>query len=102
MAKWQEMKTPLITLAIGLVAGPLIASSAGWMIWTKVAKAQVRASVVEQGASYCAARVRSENSKTGALNFDERSVLAGKWAMLPGKTELDADVSESCAFKLAD
>ncbi|MFN0043081.1 MAG: hypothetical protein ACKVSF_07710 [Alphaproteobacteria bacterium] len=96
------MKSPLITLAIGLVAGPLIASSAGWMVWSKVAKAQVRASVVEQGASYCAARVRSENSKTGALNYDERSALAGKWAMLPGNTEVDADIADSCAFKLAD
>lgn len=102
MAVWQTIKTPLLALAIGLVAGPLIAASAGWTVWSGAAKAQLRASVIEQGASYCAARVRTDVSNPGALSFDERSALAKQWSMVPGSSEPDADINQACAFKLAD
>lgn len=102
MAVWQSMKAPILALAIGLVAGPLISASAGWTVWSGAAKAQLRASVVEQSAGYCTARVRSDVSNPGALSYDERYALAKKWATPSGASEPDADIAQACAFRLAD
>lgn len=102
MPAWQSVKGPLMALAVGLVAGPLIANSAGWTVWSGVAQAQVRAGFVEQGAAYCVARVRDEVSDPGNLDFDARSELAKKWTVAPGATSPDADITQACAFKLAN
>lgn len=102
MTAWQSMKAPLLGLVIGLVAGPVIAASAGWTVWSGAAKAQLRASVIEQSAGYCVARVRSDVSSPGALSYDERLVFAKKWSTPSGASEPDADVAQACAFGLAD
>ncbi|MHB1219197.1 MAG: hypothetical protein ACYC1L_13470 [Alphaproteobacteria bacterium] len=96
------MKAPLLALAVGLVAGPLIAASAGWTVWSGAAKAQLHASTVEQAAHYCEARVRSDVAKPGALSYDERYALATKWAAPVGSSAPDADIAQACAFRLAD
>lgn len=102
MTIWQTMKVPLLALAIGLVAGPLISASTGWTVWSGAAKAQLRASVVEQSVGYCVARVRSDVPNPGVLSYDERLVHAKKWATPAGASEPDADVAQACAFRLAD
>lgn len=102
MSKWQSVKVPLMALAIGLVAGPLVANSAGWTVWSGVAEARVRTGFVEQGTAYCVARVREEVRDPGNLDFDARSELAKKWAVAPGTTSPDADITQACAFKLAN
>ena len=102
MATWQFLKPLIFSLVIGLVVGPLASVSLGWMVWRGTAKAQVRASFVEQGAAYCAAQVRSHVKNPSALNFEDRNAHAMKWTSASGEGAPDVDIARACAFKLAD
>ena len=99
--KWQAMKPVVIALAIGLVAGPMISSYAGWQVTSGTARAETRDSVLDQFASICAERARADVADAAKLDWGARSQLAKKWVTAPTAPFADLDVSGACAQKLA-
>lgn len=99
--KWQTAKPKVMYFAIGLIAGPLLTSFAGWQVLSGTARDQTRAGVVELQAVICAAQARTEVADTSKLEWSARSDLAKKWAIMPGANTADPDVAGSCARKLA-
>jgi hypothetical protein len=97
---WAERKPQLIALAIGLIAGPLISNYAGWQVTSGNARAQVRAGIVEQQASYCDVRARTAVAAPGKLEWSARNELARKWAAMPGTDAVDSEVANACERKL--
>ena len=99
-AKWAAAKPIAIGLAIGLVAGPIISGFAGFQVRSSTAQAAMRASVVEQQATFCAERARAASTGTAVLDWQGRSDLARKWAAMPGSPIVDTDVVYACSGKL--
>jgi hypothetical protein len=102
MTSWANTKPVLMAIVFGLVAGPLAANSFGWTVWAGSARAQLRASNVQSSALFCSENVRANVPNVGELDFDARSKLADNWARARGEEQPDAEVTETCAFKLAD
>jgi hypothetical protein len=100
-SKLRILKPVAIALAYGLLLGPIISSLAGVQITTIAARAQLKAAVLEQQASFCEAQARGEVTHTGALDWNARYDLAKKWAVLPGAGSADAAVASACAAELA-
>jgi hypothetical protein len=98
---WERAKPKVTYLVIGLIAGPLITSMAGWQVLSGTARDQVHASVVEQQATFCAVNARTETPDTSKLDYNARNDLAKKWAVMPGATVAESDVTSACARKLA-
>lgn len=73
----------------------------GWQVTNSTADARVRAGIVEQQAGFCDANARGEVKEPGKLDWSQRSDLAKKWAMMPGRSAVDSDVVTACAGKLA-
>jgi hypothetical protein len=86
---------------IGLIAGPIITSIAGWQVLSGTARDQLRSGMVEQQATFCAANARIEVPDTSKLDYSARNDLAKKWAVMPGTTTAESDVTNACARKLA-
>ena len=99
-SRWQSAKPKLMYLVIGLIAGPIITSMAGWQVLSGTARDQLRAGIVEQQASFCAFKARAEVANTSKLEYGVRYELAAKWAVMPGSTKADSDVTTACANKL--
>jgi hypothetical protein len=99
-ARWQTIKPKVIYFAIGLIAGPIITSIAGWQVLSGTARDQVHAGLVEQQASFCAVNARTEVADTSKLDYSARNELAKKWAIMPGATKAESDVTNACARKL--
>ncbi len=95
-AKWAAAKP----IAIGLAAGPVVSSLAGFQVRTSTAQAAARAGVVEQQATFCAERARAASIGTAQLDWRGRSDLAREWAAMPGSGIVDTDVVYACAGKL--
>jgi hypothetical protein len=100
-SRWESAKPKLMYLVIGLIAGPLITSLAGWQVLSGTARDQLRTGLVEQQASFCAVNARTEVTDTSKLEWTARSELAKKWAVMPGATTADPEVASTCARKLA-
>jgi len=100
-SKWQAMKPMVIALAIGLVAGPMISSYAGWQVTSGTARTETRDSVLDQFAALCAERARADVADAAKLDWAARSELAKKWVKAPTAPFADLDVSAACAQKLA-
>jgi hypothetical protein len=100
-ARWQTAKPIVIALAVGLVTGPFISNAMGWQVTAGSSRAQARAGIVEQQASYCNMQARTENKDPGQLDWNARGALAKKWAMMPGTSAAEADVVSACSDKLA-
>jgi hypothetical protein len=100
-ARWQTVKPKVIYFAIGLIAGPIITSIAGWQVLSGTARDQMNAGLVEQQASFCAVHARIEVADTSKLDYSARNELAKKWAIMPGATKAESDVTNACARKLA-
>ena len=100
-SKWEAYKPRVVALAIGLIAGPIITSVAGWQVTSGSARAQLQAGIVEQLASVCAARARADVADPSKLEWSARSKLAEKWAIMPGSAIADAGVADACSSKLA-
>lgn len=101
-AKWAAARPMVIGLAVGLIAGPMISSFAGFQIRTSAASAATRAGVVEQQAEFCAERARAAGAiGTTRLDWQARTELARRWAMMPGSTGVDPDVVSACSGKLS-
>jgi hypothetical protein len=99
-ARWAAIEPIAFGLAIGLIAGPMISSLAGFQVRTSTVQAAVRAGVVEQQAAFCAERARAASTGTAQLDWRERSDLAREWAAMPGSTTVDTDVVHACSGKL--
>lgn len=94
-------KPQIIALAVGLVAGPLLCNYAGWTVTSGNARAQVRAGIVEQQATYCDVRARTAEAAPEKLEWRARLELARKWAVMPGSSEdADTEVANACERKL--
>jgi hypothetical protein len=102
MISWDATKAAATTLVFGLVAGPIIANAFGWTMWAGAARAQLRASVVEQSSLLCAEQVRNTAGQTGDMDFPARTKLADDWARGRGAEKPDAEITQACAFKLAN
>ena len=100
-ARWHTVKPKLIYLVIGLIAGPIITSIAGWQVLSGTARDQTHAGIIEQQATFCAASARIEMPDTSKLDYTARNDLAKKWAVMPGTTTAESDVTNACARKLA-
>ena len=101
VAKWRQYKPQVVALAIGLAVGPILTNYMGWQLTTGAADARLRAGIVEQQASFCAANARADVVEPGKLEWSQRSDLAKKWSVMPGRSEVDSDVVSACAGKLA-
>src|SRR4051794_21860867 len=95
-SRWNTAKPVVFALVIGLIAGPFISSFAGWQGTAGTARAQLRDGVVEQQASFCNAQARSEVQDPGKLGWSAQRDLAGKWAVMPGATSAESDVTSAC------
>jgi hypothetical protein len=100
-SKWESAKPKLTYFVIGLIAGPIITSIAGWQVLSGTARDQLQAGMVEQQATFCAANARTEIPDTSKLDYSARNELAKKWAIMPGTTTAASDVTNACARKLA-
>ena len=100
-ARWQTVKPKLTYLVIGLIAGPIITSLAGWQVLSGTARDQLHAGIVEQQATFCAANAHTEMPDTSKLDYTGRNDLAKKWAVMPGATVAESDVTSACARKLS-
>ena len=100
-SKWESAKPKLTYFVIGLIAGPIITSIAGWQVLSGTARDQLQAGMVEQQATFCAANARIEVPDTSKLEYAARNELAKKWAVMPGTTTAASDVTNACARKLA-
>jgi len=100
-SKWESAKPKLTYFVIGLIAGPIITSIAGWQVLSGTARDQLQAGMVEQQATFCAANARTEIPDTSKLDYTARTELAKKWAVMPGTTAAASDVTNACARKLA-
>jgi hypothetical protein len=100
-ARWQTAKPKLMYLVIGLIAGPIITSIAGWQVLSGTARDQLQAGMVAQQAAFCAANARIEVPDTSKLEYAARNELAKKWAVMPGTTTAASGVANACATKLA-
>lgn len=98
---WASAKPKVMYLAIGLIAGPIVTNIAGWQVLSGTARDQARAGVVEQRAMFCAANARTEVPDASKLDYNARNTLAKKWAVMPGATEAESDVTNACARMLA-
>jgi hypothetical protein len=99
-AKWAATKPQAIALAIGLVAGPFISNFVGWQVTSSAAHTQARAGIVEQLSSFCDVRAREAVNNPGKLDWSARGELAKKWAVMPGATSAESDVTNACERKL--
>jgi hypothetical protein len=100
-SRWESIKPKLMYLVIGLIAGPIITSMAGWQVTSGSVKSRVHAGIVEQQALFCEAKARADVAQPNKLEWSARADLAKKWAMMPGATTTDYDVISACANKLA-
>jgi hypothetical protein len=98
---WESIKPKVMYLVIGLIAGPILTNIAGWQVLSGTARQQVQASVVEQQATFCAANAHIAVPDTSKLDYTARNELAKKWAIMPGATTAESDVTSACARKLA-
>jgi hypothetical protein len=98
---WETAKPKVMYLVIGLIAGPIITNIAGWQVLSGTARDQLQAGIVEQQATFCAANARTEIPDTSKLDYTARNELAKKWAVMPGATTAESDVTNACARKLA-
>ena len=99
--KWETAKPIVISLAIGMLVGPLISNQMGWQVTSNAARAQLTAGVADARALVCAGLARVEVSDPGKLDWSARNALARKWAVMPGTTAADSDVVSACTSKLA-
>ncbi len=100
-ASWEANKPRIVALAVGLVAGPIITSMAGWQVTGGTAREMLRAGVIEQQAIFCEQRARADVKEPGKLEWAARNDLAKKWSVMPGAAAVDSDVTFACARKLA-
>jgi hypothetical protein len=98
---WGAVKSRLLFLVIGLIAGPEITNVTGWQITSVSLQKRVHAAIVEQQALFCEAKARAEVQGTVKLDRSARTELARKSAIMPGATTTDIDVVRACANKLA-
>ena len=98
---WESAKPKVMYLVIGLIAGPIITSIAGWQVLSGTARDQLHTGMIEQQATFCAANARIEMPDTSKLDYSARNELAKKWAVMPGATAAESDVTNACARKLA-
>jgi hypothetical protein len=99
-AKWQAVKPVVIALGIGLVVGPFISNYAGWQVTSSSARAALHDGMIEQLAQICVQRAHAEVKDTSKLEWDARTALAKKWAILSKVADDGAEVTTSCAQKL--
>ena len=102
--QWNAWVPFLKGLAVGVIVGPIIALWAGWGVTTGVMEGQVRAALVKSEASICSARALVENKDAAKLDYQARTKLAEKWAVMPGQKagKADEDVASACAEKIAE
>lgn len=102
--KWNAAKPFLKGLVAGVIAGPILMLWLGWMVTSATMEGQVQASLVKAEASICVARALGENKDAAKLDYQARSKLAEKWAVMPGQKagKADSDVASACAEKLAE
>jgi predicted MFS family arabinose efflux permease len=98
-SKWDNARPAALALMLGLVAGRYISNFLGWQVASGTLARQ-RAAIVEQLASICNAQARTEVQDPSKLDRIARGDLAEKWAVMPGRTAADSDVTAACAGKL--
>ena len=101
---WNAWVPFLKGLAVGVIAGPILMLWLGWMVTSSTMEGQVQAALVKAEASICVARALRENKDAAKLDYQARSKLAEKWAVMPGQKagKADSDVASVCADKLAE
>lgn len=100
-AKLTAAKPIIMALGIGLVAGPIISSIAGFQVRTSTAQAATNAGIVGQQAAFCAERARAVEAAPAALDWSRRNDLARRFATMPGSTTTNPDVVYACANSLS-
>jgi hypothetical protein len=100
-ANWVTIKPLAITLAIGLVAGPLISNYVGWQVTSGTSQRLAHDGVIEQQALICEERARGDVKEPGKLEWSARADLAKKWTAMPGVDPANSEVTGACAAKLA-
>jgi len=100
-ARWAAAKPVAIALCLGLVAGPIVTSMAGFQVTRGTAQAATRAAVVEQQARFCEERVRAAVPEAGRLDWSRSYELSRQWSIMPGSAVPDIEVAQACARRLA-
>ena len=99
-SKWENAKLAALALMVGLVVGPYISNFLGWQVASSAVLARERAGIVAELASICDAQARTEVRDPSKLDRTARGDLAKKWAVMPGGSAADPDVTAACAGKL--
>jgi hypothetical protein len=98
--KWENAKPVALALILGLVAGPYISNFLGGQVASGTVLARERAAIIEQLASIGNAQARREVQDPSKLDRIARGDLAQKWAVMPGGSAADSDVTAAGAGKL--
>lgn len=109
MSMWNDVTVkfnaalPLIgTLAVGLVAGPIISNAMGWQVTGRTARALAHDGVVEQRALQCEQRARAGNVDFSKITWTEQWELAKASSVgIPGSGPDDAEMTLVCARRLS-
>jgi hypothetical protein len=101
MSLWARVKPIAIAFGVGALVGPFVSNSMGWQVTGNTARAQAYSSLIEHHAMICDARARLEVKEPGKLDWDARSALAKRMAVLPGVPDPSWDQTQACARKLA-
>lgn len=98
--KWTAIKPRLFALVAGLVLGPFVSNALGWQVTSGSAQAQARMGIIEQLSTICDVGARTAVADPGKLDWSTRAELAKKWAIMPGASSADSDVTNACERKL--
>lgn len=98
---WSLTKGVFIAFAAGMLVGPFVSSYLGVQVTSRSARAELHSGLVDLQASMCDARARMETKMPGKLDWNARRDLAAKFAAMPGRDTVDAEVVNRCSDKLA-
>ena len=82
---WDRVKLPVLMLAMGLIAGPLLSNAMGWQVTRSTAARQSADSAIHQQAMICAYNAGGDIPDATTLDWASRRALSEKYAVMPGR-----------------
>ncbi len=100
---FDEWKSRILFVVIGLVLGPFISGWLGWQVTAGTMESAVQNAVIDFRAELCAKRAQADPEATPAVleKYGDRRKLAEKWAILPGEEQIDREVANKCTSRLS-
>lgn len=98
---WDRVRPYGTALVIGLIAGPILTAVLGLQVLESTADKRSNQAATAVQAQICAAQARTAEPMAADLNWQARSELAERWAVMPGSTQAAPGVASACSNILA-